>query len=616
MQAGVRLLIVCAMWLSMPVLAVNQDEAAVLAQDPRWQALLHINRGATLRHRGASYVRDPRFFLADNGADDALAELTASIRLLAPPAAPQRCLYPARYRFLATVLNWRESAPLAHCDDYQAWRAEVPDDRVVLVFPAAYLNSPSSMFGHTLLRFDRADQASDWHAWAVNFGAVVDSSDRSMLYIYRGIAGGYPGRFSTVPYVNKIQEYAHMENRDMWEYQLTLSKAEISWMLDHLWEIRDIDFAYYFLDENCSFRLLELIKVGRPQLALLEQYRFAEIPVNTVRTLEQQGLIAERVYRPSKAVELEQLAEQLSADEQELAARLMQNPAAAESDGYAALGADRQQLVARTAYLGLRYQQRSAERTPQVASTSMALLRLMNASGIRAGELNTGAEVRPPSAPEGGHPTKMVAVSGGALEDTGFAELQFRLSYHDWLDNPAGFMPGAWIEALNFRLRRSESDRVRLWTFDLINIRSMAPRSKFVKPLSWQVNAGIDRPVVAGRRGATRFIDGGAGLSWQWRGWQPYGYALARAENNDDQKVFINPGAGAELGLLRHFRYASLQLTARSLYFTDESYRHRYSARVQLPIGRRNGLRASVTHEDFQQGEETEWMVTWRHYFD
>ena len=49
-----------------------------LAAQPRWQALLHINPGATLRDRHRSYVDDEQFFLADNGKDDPLAELTAS----------------------------------------------------------------------------------------------------------------------------------------------------------------------------------------------------------------------------------------------------------------------------------------------------------------------------------------------------------------------------------------------------------------------------------------------------------------------------------------------------------------------------------------------------------
>lgn len=618
MRSGAGLLLCMAIFLCHDAVlaadSIGADDVARLAQDPRWQRLLHINRGATLRHRGVSYVRDAGFFLAPQGADDMVAELAATIAALAPAQAPQRCRFPARYRFIARVLRWQEADPLAHCGDYIAWREAVPADSVVMVFPAAYLNSPSSMFGHTLLRFDRHEQPSDWHAWAVNFGAVVDNADTSMLYVYRGLAGGYPGRFATVPYVEKIQEYAHLENRDMWEYQLTLTAGEISWMLDHLWELRDIDFAYYFLDENCSFRLLELIEVARPELTLLVDYRFAEIPVNTVRTLEQHGLIAARHYRPSKAVELEQLGARLSQAERDLAAALMRRDIS-ENDPLHQLAPARQRLVARAAYMGIRYRHRTEARDAQVARRSMALLRVVNAQGASMPQ-NKEVAIVAPTEPEVGHPTKMVAFSGGQLEQDGFGEAQFRLTYHDWLDNPAGFLSGAWIEAINVRLRRTESDRFRLWSFDLIDIRSLAPRSAFVKPWSWRVNAGIDRPLVAGRRGATRFVDGGAGAGWKVGEWLPYGYLLARVENNDDIQVFLNGGAGAELGVLRHFPFASVQLSARSLYFSEADYRHLYSAGVQLPISRRHGLRLSVAHEVTREDEQTEWALTWRHYFD
>lgn len=181
-----------------------------------------------------------------------------------PAGSEARCRFPARYHFLADALGWQEDAPLAHCEEYLQWRTEIPMGRAVLVFPAAYLNSPSSMFGHTLLRLDRDDTDSVWMSWAVNFGAMVQPSDNSIFYIYRGLAGGYPGYFSIVPYVTKIQDYAHLENRDMWEYPLTLDTDEMNWLVEHLWELKDTRFEYYFFDENCSFRLLELMEVARP----------------------------------------------------------------------------------------------------------------------------------------------------------------------------------------------------------------------------------------------------------------------------------------------------------------------------------------------------------------
>lgn len=582
-----------------------------LAAAPRWQALLHINRGATLRSRKRSYVDDEQFFLAADGRRNTHQELLASIAQLQPAESEQRCRFPARYRYLAEALNWQQEQPFGHCEEYLEWRSSVPDASVVLVFPAAYLNSPSSMFGHTLLRFDAPDQQSDWYAWAVNFGALVTAADNSIFYIYRGLAGGYPGRFSTVSYVRKIQEYANLENRDMWEYRLGLNSEEISWMIDHLWELKDVDFDYYFLDENCSFRLLELIEVARPAADLLSELRFAEVPVNTVRTIDEAGLIASRIYRPSKAVELEQAGEALSAAERRLAVRLMKDPTVAESAEFRALPTEQRHLVARAAYQSLRFRDRTREATEQGAAQSYALLRLIRDNPVV--ELPT---VRPPQPPEQGHATQLLALSGGQREDQDFAELQYRLTYHDWLDNHQGFLDGAWIEALNLRVRREESDRWRLWELDLVNIRSLAPRTTFVRPISWFVHAGIDRPEVAGQRDATRFVRGGPGLAWRVGGWLPYGYLQARAENNDNIDPFINTAAGAELGVLRHGDHYSLHLAAESFYFADDQYRHRLQAGVQVPISQQNGIRFSASHDEWRGGRENTWKVTWRYYFN
>lgn len=582
-----------------------------LAAEPRWQALLHVNRGATLRSRKRSYIDDEKFFLAVDGRRDTHQELLASIIQLQPAESELRCRFPARYRYLAEALDWQQEQPFAHCEEYLEWRGSVPDASVVLVFPAAYLNSPSSMFGHTLLRFDAPDQQSDWYAWAVNFGALTSSADNSIFYIYRGLAGGYPGRFSTVSYVRKIQEYANLENRDMWEYRLGLDKEEISWMIDHLWELKDVDFDYYFLDENCSFRLLELIEVARPEVDLLSDFRFAEVPVNTVRAIDQAELIASRTYRPSKAVELEQAGKALTAVERRLAVRLMKYSAVAESAEFSALPGDRRHLVARAAYQSLRFRDRSRDTAEQGAAQSYALLRLM-----RDNPIATLPEVQPPQPPEQGHATQLLALSGGQREDQDFAELQYRLTYHDWLDNNRGFLDGAWIEALNLRARREESDRWRLWEMDLINIRSLAPRTTFVRPISWFVHAGIDRPEVVGRRDATRFVRGGPGLAWRVGGWLPYGYLQARAENNDNVDPFINTGAGAELGVLRHGEHYSAHLAAESFYFADDQYRHRLQAGVQLSINQQNGIRFSASHDEWRGGRENTWKVTWRHYFN
>ncbi|MCH2556200.1 MAG: DUF4105 domain-containing protein [Alcanivorax sp.] len=603
-----RFALLCAVLLfCAPAWAGNLQ---ALADHPRWRALLHINPGATLRDRHRSYVDDDDFFLAERGADDPLAELRASVVALRPDEAPARCRFPARYRFLAEQLNWRDPAPFSHCAEYREWRAAVHAKRAVLVFPASYLNSPSSMFGHTLMRLDQGEDGAVWLSWAINFGAVTTEQDNSLFYIYRGLAGGYPGRFNLVPYVQKIQQYSNMESRDIWEYSLDLNQQEIDWMIDHLWELKDINFDYYFFDENCSFRLLELVEVARPGSGLLDELRFAELPVNTVRALDQEGLVTERHYRPSKEQELKAFSDRLDDRERALARALADDPSVAERADFQAYAPGRQALMAHTAYRYVRFVNRKARRSEDVAGRSFALLSLMN-------RLPPVADPAPAERvpPEQGHGSQMLAAAGGQRGSDDFGEFTYRLTYHDLLDNNRGFLSGAQIQGLGITLRGTESQAVDLEALDLVSIRSLAPRDRFSKPLSWYVEGGLER-AWAGRRRLVRYLQGGAGASWRLGNLQPYLLASARAENNSEFAPLITTGGGAEAGILYHAGRWQWQAGGAGHYFVNDVYRHRSTLAVQYALTRQQGLRAEVEREGWRGDGETEFKLQWRWYYD
>ena len=101
------------------------------------------------------------------------------------------------------------------------------------------------MFVHTFLRFYANDvsEQSDWVSYALNFGAVVEKGDNSILYAYKGLVGGYSGHFAMMPYYQKIKEYGRTENRSFWEYPLNLSSAEVDALLAPVWELRDVAFT-------------------------------------------------------------------------------------------------------------------------------------------------------------------------------------------------------------------------------------------------------------------------------------------------------------------------------------------------------------------------------------
>ncbi|RJT69815.1 DUF4105 domain-containing protein, partial [Escherichia coli] len=76
-----------------------------------------------------------------------------------------------------------------------------------------------------------------------------------------------------------------------------------------VWELKQVRFDYYFFDENCSFRLLELMEIARPGIELTEQFPLTAIPTDTVRLVRYRATgqardsgIASRSYNLLRAI--------------------------------------------------------------------------------------------------------------------------------------------------------------------------------------------------------------------------------------------------------------------------------------------------------------------------
>ena len=162
----------------------------------------------------------------------------------------------------------RRMIPDRPCPRFEAWMAAIDPARVTLIFPAAYLNNPSSMFGHTLIRIDPAQRpdAPPLNATTVHF-AADHQGESGALFAIKGLAGGYRGYFSVLRYYEKVTQYSDIENRDIWEYELDIASGENPPDDGALWEVDMQPIDYYFLSTNCSFVLLSLAQRRAARLA-------------------------------------------------------------------------------------------------------------------------------------------------------------------------------------------------------------------------------------------------------------------------------------------------------------------------------------------------------------
>ncbi len=601
----------------MQATAVEQQ----LWQSREWINLLHYYPDRMAESGYLSHVDDQHFFNATNGVNNPRAEMLATLaafyRVDVDGNDHPICRFPARLRWLSEHIAIDPATlPKVACADYAEWRGIVQAEQVTLIFPTYHLNSPSSMFGHTLLRLDRSagENDSKWLSFAVNFGANANAAENSMLYAVRGLTGGYPGIFIVTPYYNKIREYNRIEKRDIWEYRLNLTPAEVERMVVHLWELKEVNFDYYFFDENCSFRLLELLEVARPGLELTDEFGITAIPIDTVKSIEAAGLIEDTVFRASQVTELQLLLEQLSPDEQRYFEQLVTNTSVVKAAGFIALDDSRQQKIIDAAYRYQRYQQLTKVRDDALAKRSHTLLGLLNKYPTD----DTPLPIVVPVQPEKGHHSRQVAIGAGERDDQTYQTLSMKMAFHSLEDNGHGFLRGAHINMASLALRaNNETDKIKLQRLDVIDIFSLTPRSRFFSPLSWRVYTGLERQMTDGVDRLTSHVTAGAGVAYKlFDDGVFYALGTGRVELNrgfSDKR--LKPAVGAATGLLWHFGSMTSRVELAGEKFSNGKYRSRLLWRHNIPLARNHAVHLSVTGENHSADRFVDTTLSYRYHF-
>ncbi|MBA3731430.1 MAG: DUF4105 domain-containing protein [Gammaproteobacteria bacterium] len=352
-----------------------------------------------------------------------------------------------------------------------------------------------------------------------------------------------------MPYYDKVQSYGDIENRDIWEYDLNFTHAQTRMIMMHAWELDEVDFDYYFFDENCSYQLLSLLEAARPSLHLTDRFFYHAIPSDTVRvTVVSPGILGDINFRPSLRTRINWRADGMSDDELALALAITQAGFKKRAAELATYDPQAQARILDTAYdlRQYRYNRAGGDRAAH-ALVSLDLLRLR--SQLAAGETvpshhATGA------APHESHASARADFGIGSLDDTAFAELRIRPAYHDLLDPPTGFTEGAEINMFALALRGYESGSVQLESLEFVDILSLSPRSRLFKPLSWGVNVALRREWISPvERPLTFALSGAGGLSYAL-GDTALTYALAQADVlvTDELSGKITVGAGPAAG--------------------------------------------------------------------
>jgi hypothetical protein len=594
-----------------PELFQRSAEVQMLSENRYWQILLHYK--PDFFGRTVSLIDDPDFFLAVQGQHDPAAELNAALNGLWQNQSPDlpnehvRCKFPARSQWLIDTLAIDTAIlPPVVCQELDEALEHVQPRSAVLIFPGNHNNSPASMFGHTLISVE-GPYRSRLLAYAINYAAHTDETN-GFAYAVKGIFGLYPGYYSLLPYYVKVREYNDLERRDVWEYELNLSQEETRRMTLHIWELRDMSSEYFFFDENCSYNLLFLLEAGRPSLNLTDPCRPWVIPIDTVRIVEEAGLVDRVAYRPSKATRIQTLAKQMNRQETAMALEVIDEELTANHVLQSDLSREGKIRVLDVASetLEFRYYREEVEREAY-REKSLALLK----GRSQLGQTGEGyLEIPDPGRPDQGHGSNRLSLGVGLWDNDWYQELRIRPAYHNLLDADQGFLPGSQIDFANLALRLfPERHKLQLQRLDLINIVSLSPRHAFYSPVSWKVSTGFQQALFDDQDDHLVYqLNPGGGFTWGDNHVMCYGLVETDLLVSGRFRDSFALGLGTTIGLLANpFPDWKVHLTARKIWYEagdphravdlafKQNWRLTSNTSIELDISRQRSFSQNIT---------------------
>lgn len=538
--------------LSFSVSAAQGLTEQEASENPRWLRLFQYEKSIFGNWR--SDITSPNYFFSKDGAANPLAELRAAIRAFETGGEgfgiqefPAACAFPARKIVLEDLLG--RKFPNPECPDLKTWVERIGADHLRLVFVGAYAGNPASILGHTFIRF--ANSGSDLLNYSVGFMAIPDPGDSRWTYMVKGITGGYDGFYEIEPHYMKVGLYNNSEARDLWEVRLNLTPDEVRLLVLHFWELTfNAKSPYYFVDENCSYRLIKFIEALRPELSITKNLPLVVLPAETVRAAIASGVAEPRAqYRPSVkrrfAFKLSLLDEHTKA--RTLTARhsvretgAIDDPTAIDAllDYWLYENFRRQTKLTndQAAIMEATYQRAAALKTPS------------KFSGKTPDQVRRQFNLEPPFL---AHPPRWLQGHAGISREGAIGGLKYRTGVHPFWSKDPGYADISAIEYLGAEIEWLKDEKTK-WSLTLIDVLSLNDFSSWDKRVSWTFAMDLQSHCrLCPTLRPQAHISGGAGLSKQFG--QTLIYLLAHVDGAAWSKAgaqgLLAPGflAGAKI---------------------------------------------------------------------
>ena len=508
-----------------------------------WLRLLHFS---DIDER--SEIENVDFFLAPNGRDNPKAEFLATIDALQQENNSALCRFPARAIYLKT-LGFEVADPLTQCKHYREWLGNDKDNDISVVFADGYLGNPASFYGHLLFKVTSSKGSKDLLNNSLNFGASVPDSEFPLVYIIKGLFGGYRATYSSNHYYRYNINYRELEMRDLWQYTLNLSESEKALLIAHAWELLQSEYTYYFTHRNCAYhiaRMLELVvneQIIRPdEKVVLPITVFSRLASTT--TLDGKPAIKHIERQPSSQSRLREQFAQLPVELQNLVD---------ESARHQTLARDIATLspADKTRVLDILLEYTNFLINSNDDDTIKAFKSQIQKIRIRLPASTTKWQAAKKPLPHIGQSPSMVRTWIGYNEDSqAFVDIDYRPAYYDLLSRGGGILANSALSMGEVSIRVTE-DKLVLNRLDLFNVETVDTSASGLPGdvgIAWKMRVGNERNNVDQATTHNEFFaEAGIGKGMQLGGLVLYGLANGRLQSPNEfgQRFFVTPEVAA-----------------------------------------------------------------------
>lgn len=506
-------LLFCLLLFSTPVFAIEQEEL--------WLRLLHY-----VPSSNASEIENQKFFIDPQGHVDARAEYQATLNAFRSQQRDPNndelllCKYPARALFMRRQYQDIPN-PLERCSALLKWLGDVQNLSISVVYADGYLGNPASFYGHLLFKLNNSE-GRDLLTNSLNFGARVPDNENPVVYILRGLTGGYSAEYSSNHYYRYNLNYAEVEMRDLWDYRLNLTPDEALLVATHAWEMLFTEYTYYFTHRNCAYHIAKLLEVVIADRLVTSSDPFV-LPISVFKALaeattsESNAAIATIERTPSRQARFRHQFNQLSNSEQ-FHLRDLLSSADAKMSLESATAEQRVRLIdVALEYLNFIITLEPQNTYANKLKTALQRQRIK----LPAQSIDWGIEDKQlPHTSQ--HPTTLRASIGYSDDQNEFATLMFRPAFYDLLSSGGGILPNSALSMLATEVRVKQ-DKVELASIELLNIETLTLGATGLpgdRGYSWRLTLGNDRNYVDGIETSNEyFVESGLGKATQLGDW-------------------------------------------------------------------------------------------------